>query len=69
MSDTYITRDGELLDSIAWKIYGTEQAVHLIVAANRHISSLPIRLPAGVLLRIPQAPTYPEPVATIRLWS
>lgn len=69
MSNTYITRDGETLDAIAWRVYGTEQAVHLIVAANQHAAQLPLSLPAGIQLRLPDAPPASAPVSTIRLWS
>jgi len=67
---TYLTRDGEVLDAIARRLAGSEHAVHALLAANPHITRLPARLPAGVLLRLPAPlPPAPAPTRTVRLWS
>lgn len=69
MAQTYLTRDGETLDAIAYRVYGTEQAVHAILAANPGAADQPTRLPAGLTLTLPDAASTTSQPATIRLWA
>lgn len=70
MSSTYLTRHGEMLDAIAQRIYGTTQAVHDLIKANPSISRHGPRLPAGLVLTLPDLPSGAGPAAqTIRLWG
>jgi phage tail protein X len=64
----YLTREGEVLDVIAYRIYGTEQAVHDLIAANSWVVRYPARLPAGLKLTLPPKPITTPRVKTIRLW-
>jgi phage tail protein X len=64
----YLTREGEVLDAIAYRLYGTEQAVHDLLAANPWIAQTPARLPAGLRLTLPPRPAAVK-VRTIRLWG
>ncbi|CAM3791891.1 tail protein X [Castellaniella denitrificans] len=66
---TYLTRHGETLDAIAWRVYGTEQAVHAILKANPHVTYQPAELPPGLKLTLPDAPVSARPVQTVRLWA
>lgn len=68
MARTYLTRDGETLDAIAYRIYGDEQMVHMILAANPQITMLPPKLPSGRTLILPDAPPSSGQVKTVRLW-
>jgi len=65
----WITRDGDMLDAIAWRVYGSEQAVHALLAANPHVVRHPPRLPAGLALTLPPVSAAPRPVHSVRLWS
>lgn len=69
MSRVYMTRDGEMLDAIAARVYGSEAAVHDIIDANPGISSLPERLPAGVQIVLPDIQTPVGAPKTVRLWG
>lgn len=66
---TYLTRHGETLDAIAWRVYGTEQAVHAILLANPGVTYQSAELPAGLLLTLPDAPASDRQVQTVRLWA
>lgn len=63
----YRTRDGDMLDDIAWQIYGRHGAAVALAEANPQAIST-ARLPAGVVLRLPELPAAPR-VATTRLWG
>ena len=70
MSRAYVTRDGETLDAIAWRAYGSEAAVHALIGANPNASMVPERLPAGVVLILPDITPAPAgDVKTVRLWA
>lgn len=69
MSAIYLTRAGEVLDAIAWRVYGTEQAVRDLLAANPQATFLPACLPAGIQLTLPDRPALATPVETVRLWG
>lgn len=69
MAQTYLTRRGETLDAIAYRIYGTEQAVHAILAANPQVTYQPPELPSGLTLVLPDLPASAGQVQTVRLWA
>lgn len=49
------TRDGDMIDQLALKAYGrTEDATEAVLAANPHLAGLPSRLPAGVVVVLPE---------------
>ncbi|WP_322999954.1 tail protein X [Castellaniella sp.] len=67
-SRTYLTRDGEVLDAIARRVYGTEKAVHAMITANPQIAHLPPELPGGLTLVLPDLPPAAPQAQTVRLW-
>ena len=69
MTQTYLTRDGETLDAIAYRVYGTEQAVHALLAANPQVTRQGAELPAGLTLALPAPPAATTQPATVRLWA
>lgn len=69
MSRVYQTREGDVLDQIAQREYGTTDAVHDLLRANPRVSELPVRLPAGVRLVLPDRAKLATPVQTVRLWG
>ena len=52
MADTYTTIQGEMWDSIAKKVYGTELGMNALLEANPS-HRLVVVFPAGVTLAVP----------------
>ncbi|WP_417842038.1 tail protein X [Terasakiella sp.] len=67
---TYRTSQGDTVDYIAWKYYGTEGNRHteLILEANPGLSGAGPVLPAGVTVILPDAPA-PAVSEGVRLWD
>lgn len=69
MTRTVTTRQGDVVDKIALEVYGrTEGATEAVLAANPHLAALPARLPAGVVVNLPELATA-ETKPTVRLWT
>ncbi len=65
----YRTRDGDMIDELAWRIYGREGMAMAIYDANPGLADYGPVLPAGLLIELPDR-AKTEPVATtIRLWG
>lgn len=63
-----IAQENDLLDAIVWRHLGRLDAVVKVLEANPHLAQLPVRLPAGTQIIIPDLPDPPaEPI--VRLWS
>lgn len=52
MSETYVTIQGDMWDGIAYKLYGTEAAMNLLLRANPSYADMVI-FPSGITLRLP----------------
>lgn len=52
MSKTYTTVQGDMWDSIAYKLYGTESAMNVLLRANEAYMETVV-FPAGVTLTVP----------------
>ena len=66
---TYITKDGDVLDAICWKYYGsTVGTVEKILEANRHLAELGNIFSAGVKIILPDL-TSEEESESVKLWS
>ncbi len=66
---TYIIKDGDVLDSICWKYYGsTNGTVEKVLEANRHIANLDAVFAAGVKIILPDL-TKTEEEKSVKLWS
>ncbi len=65
---TYRTKEGDVIDAIAFSHYGTETMTLEILKANPLLGSYGDTLPAGLLLVLPDM-TPPPVVSTIELWS
>lgn len=69
MSRQITTRDGDMIDQIALKAYGrTAGATEAVLAANPHLAGHPSRLPAGLIVTLPEIVTAAVR-PTVRLWS
>lgn len=64
----YTTIDGDVLDAILVKHYGNSDALEQVLRLNPGLSSLPVILPRGIIVKLPSI----KPVAThqtVRLWD
>lgn len=66
---TYITREGDLLDQICYERFGyTEGIWPQVLADNRHLALLPLELPAGTKIVLPDKVPVVQP-ATLDIWN
>lgn len=69
MSQSYITRQFDMLDDICWRFYGrTQQTVEAVMIANPNLADLLPILPEGLTISLPDLP-QPETSETLRLWD
>lgn len=52
MLDKYITIQGDMWDSIAKRLYGTEAALNKLLEANQQYADIVV-FPAGIVLAVP----------------
>lgn len=66
----YTSKDGDTIDNIAWKQYGTRagRVMERLLDANPGIADYGPVLPAGVTIVIPDLP-IPAEKKTIKLWD
>ena len=66
---TYVTKDGDVLDAICWKYYGsTSGTVEKVLEANRQLAELGSIFTAGVKIILPDL-TQEEETESVKLWS
>ncbi len=66
---TYVTKDGDVLDAICFKYYGsTTGVVEKVLEANRHLAELGSIFAAGVKIILPDL-TQEEETESVKLWS
>ncbi len=66
---TYVTKDGDVLDAICWKYYGsTTGVVEKVLEANRHLAELGSIFEANVKIVLPDL-SQEEETESIKLWS
>ena len=65
---SYRTKEGDMVDEIAFSYYGTETMTLEILKANPFLGDYSDILPAGLLLALPEITPAPE-ISTIELWS
>lgn len=53
VSNTYTTKQGDMWDSIAYKVYGDEYKMHYLMDANKEYVKIVI-FPAGIALAVPE---------------
>lgn len=70
MALDYVTREGEMLDELAWRHYGfTEGAVEAIFEANPRLSAWGPLLPGGVRIILPDLDAPRTTPPKLRLWD
>jgi phage tail protein X len=67
---TYVSRDGETVDYIAWKYYGfqDQRTVEQVLAANPGLAALGPELPPGIDIELPTL-TAPTVKPGLKLWD
>ncbi|WP_083515747.1 tail protein X [Pseudomonas sp. ICMP 10191] len=65
----YVTNQGDTIDYIAWKIYGTDQnrTVERLLAANPNLADQGVIFPAGIKIETPKFETISS--KGISLWT
>lgn len=67
---TYITRDGDTVDWVAWKFYGStsNRVVETVLDANPGLADYGPELPMNVEITLPDIPK-PEQTTGVHLWD
>lgn len=68
MAKQYRTRDGDVLDAICYKEYGTEKALSTVLEANPGLAEKGPKYSAGVIITLPDY-TAPAEEDEDVLWS
>ncbi|THK38640.1 phage tail protein [Ensifer sp. MPMI2T] len=69
-STVYVTIDGDMVDDIASSYYGHHLGkTELIYENNPGLAERGPKLPAGVVIKLPQITTQQTPKAFRRLWD
>ena len=63
----YQTKEGDVLDWIVWKHYGTTAVLEQVLAANPTLTDE--KLPAGITVKLPYIASIPSKRGEIRLWN
>lgn len=66
----YISSEGDTVDFIAWRVYGTQGAkvTEQLLEANPGLADVGTVLPSGVVINLPDIDTKPES-GGLRLWD
>jgi len=66
----YRTSDGDVLDVICLRFYGSASGyLEMVLAANPGLAERGPKLPADILITLPDIPSLPSAKRTIRLWD
>ncbi|MGQ2906751.1 MAG: tail protein X [Aliihoeflea sp.] len=67
---TYTTRQGEMVDAICRRVYGDESGyVERVLDANPGLAEMPVPLPIGTVIDLPEIPRAAEVVPVVNLWD
>jgi phage tail protein X len=64
---TYTTKEGDVLDWICWKHYGTTAVLEQVLAANPDLTDE--KLPTGVTVKLPYITSIKNRKQEFRLWN
>ncbi|QKN87921.1 baseplate protein [Acinetobacter phage vB_AbaP_Alexa] len=70
MPQEYRTKDGDTVDFIAWKQYGStdNRVVEKVLAANLGLADIGPILPAGLVITLPDVEPE-QKTAKVKLWD
>lgn len=71
MAFQYTSTDGDMVDEIAWRYYGTTAGgqVESVLAANPGLADYGPILPAGVTITLPDVTTAAQTSQGVKLWD
>lgn len=69
MSVKYRTKDGDQIDAICWKHYGRENVAEAVLEANPRLADYGLKLPAGIVIILPDLDAPAAASSTIKLWD
>ena len=64
---TYVTKEGDVLDWIVWRHYGTISVLEKVMEANPKITDE--RLAAGIEVKLPYIEIILKNGSEVRLWN
>lgn len=64
---TYTTKEGDVLDWIVWRHYGTISVLEKVMEANPNITDE--KLSAGIEIKLPYIETVQKADNEVKLWS
>lgn len=67
----YVTRMGDCIDQICHDFYGSERGgtVEAVIEANTGLAAYGAKLPAGLVITLPDLPTPADVIEPIQLWD
>ena len=70
MAQQYTTTANDMVDAIAYKVYGaTAGYTEAILAANPGLAGQGPLLPAGIAITLPDLSDQAQQIQTVKLWS
>lgn len=69
MSETYITRQNDMLDAICYQHYGRVDVLPQILDANHRLCEQREKLPAGISIILPKINQPDTQKQVINLWN
>ena len=70
MSQQYTTKANDMVDAIAYTVYGaTAGYTEAILASNPGLADQGPLLPAGIAITLPDLSDQAQQVQTVKLWS
>lgn len=71
MAQLYNTKEGDMLDEICWKVYGRRagRVTERVLDANPGLAELGPKLPAGLVVTLPDIEPQSENAGAVRLWD
>jgi phage tail protein X len=63
----YTTKEGDMLDWICWKHYGSTAVLEQVLAANPDLTDE--KLPAGVAVKLPYIASIRSKKKELKLWN
>lgn len=68
MATTYRTREGDVLDYICWRHYGTTNVIERVLDENMNLAEYGTIFPSGVIIELPEISVQTE-VEAESLWD
>ena len=64
---TYVTKEGDVLDWIVWRHYGTISVLEEVMQANPNVTDE--KLSAGIEIQLPYIEVTQKNCSEVRLWN